>query len=67
MNIINEFIKTYSFDPDYRAKNAESAHNIVYPFALWSSEKEIDFNLTNFPDASSTFTPNDKFLKIFES
>lgn len=64
-DLIKEFINVYSFDPDSRSKNKETNRNKVFPFALWSKKEQLKLNLTKFPDASSVFILNDKFLESF--
>jgi len=45
--------------------NKETNRNKVFPFALWSKKEQLKLNLTKFPDASSVFILNDKFLESF--
>ena len=64
-NLVESLTKTFSFDPDLRAQNIENEKNKVFPFALWSKEQDLTINLTEFPDASSIYELNEKFLKNF--
>lgn len=63
--LIEDLTKILSFDPDSRAENVETERNKIFPFALWSKKQDLNLNLTVFPDASSVFELNDKFLKNF--
>jgi len=63
--VIKDLISCYAFDPDSRSVLGFNKGYKNYNHALWSSKSELSLHLTKFPDASSIYPPNLKFLKQF--
>lgn len=60
----------YGFEPDKRSFENLSSHTNarsakIFPFALWSEEKEISVLLCRDPQCSSVYEPNRLFLDKF--
>ena len=67
-----EFINYIGFEPDGRSRkqllsNKKSSTKTfkILPYAVWDSSKKIDFNLTQNPETSSVYKPNEAFLEKF--
>lgn len=67
---VTEDLNYHGFEPDERSfKNLNSHTNAksskIFPFALWSEEKEISVLLCKDPQCSSVYEPNRPFLDRF--
>ncbi len=67
LNEIFNKCKFTCFEPDRRAITPQSKNISVMPYGLFSSNTKKDLFLTNWPEASSIFEPNKKFLNKFLS
>ena len=65
-----EDLNYYGFEPDERSFKELKSHTAarsasIFPFALWSEEKEISVLLCQDPQCSSVYEPNRMFLDKF--